>query len=93
MSSPRKCYLMIEDLDGQEGVQWGVDFGLKDGESLPEDVEELTQAQFTIWRFVTVLRGWINDNEEEAAAQREAITNPEEKPSGLLLPFGQKLDS
>jgi hypothetical protein len=35
----------------------GVDFGLEEGEELPTDVEELTEAQYTVFTMVQTLKG------------------------------------
>jgi hypothetical protein len=79
---------MIQDTEGQgAGIEWGADFGLADGEALPEDVEELTEAQYTLWKFVSVLQG-IND-ENRTADLKKAVS---ERPTGLLVP-SRKLDS
>ena len=84
----KKCYLMIEDLDGQEGIQWAVEWGLEEGEQLPEDVEDLSMAQYAVWRFLMVLNNWITDDESAAARYKEYAAKG---PSGVLMP--QKLDS
>ena len=65
-----KVYLMIEDFqhEGKEGIDWGVEWGLEEGEELPEDVEELTLAQYTVWQLMTVLRQVGNSNEKAKIA-------------------------
>lgn len=77
---------MIQDTEGQTGIEWGADFGLDDGETIPEDVEDLTEAQYAIWKFVAVLQG-INDDARVADLKKSV----EDRPSGLLIP--KKLDS
>ena len=56
----RTCYLMVTDLSAKEGeaaLEWGVSYGLEEGETLPEDVEELTEAQFTVFQMLQMLKG------------------------------------
>jgi len=79
----KTCYLMVRDIPGQEdeaGLEWGVDFGLAEGEELPADVEKLTEAQFTVFRFMQTLRGTF----EEAGGK--VIMG--DAPSGLVFPKG-----
>jgi hypothetical protein len=81
----RKCYLMVNDISAPEGetaLEWGADFGLKEGEELPEDHEELTEAQFTVFKMLQMLRGVFADAE---------ITDiMGDKPSGLIVPGSEK---
>ena len=72
---------MVRDAPGQEdeaSLEWGVDFDLDDGEELPEDHEELSNAQFTIFQFMQTLKGTF----EEAGA--EVIRG--DAPSGFAVP-------
>jgi hypothetical protein len=72
---------MVRDVPGQEdecALEWGVDFDLKESEKLPEDVEELSNAQYTIFQFMQTLKGTF----EEAGA--EVIRG--EAPSHLIVP-------
>ena len=72
---------MVRDVPGQEdeaALEWGVDFGLEDGEQLPTDVEMLTEAQYTIFMMVQTLKGTFDE-----------IAIPDlrgEKGSGLIVP-------
>ncbi len=79
-----KCYLLIEDLDVQgEGMvdfQHAADFGMPEGEVLPDNVEALTPAQYCLFQFVTILRGMGNDELRESQAA--------ESKSQILLPNG-----
>jgi hypothetical protein len=75
----RKCYLMIRDVPG--GLEFGVSYGLDEGEELPEDVEELTEAQYTTYKFLKVLQG-THDSDKKAEMEAQA----REKPSGLVVP-------
>lgn len=79
---------MIEDLEGQEGVQWAVEWDLAEGEELPKDVEDLSMAQYTIWKFLAVLNGFVDDDEKAMELLRTSI---KEEPSRVLVP--KKLDS
>jgi hypothetical protein len=76
-----ECYLMVKDVEGQDALEFGADFGLAEGEILPEDVEELTEAQYTVYKFLTVLRGTF-DEDAKAAIEEQAT----DKPSGLIVP-------
>jgi len=81
----RTCYLMVTDLaveEGDAGLEWGVSYGLEEGEELPEDVEELTEAQFTVYQVLQILKGVFED------AEIGHIMG--EKPSGLIVPGGMK---
>jgi hypothetical protein len=72
---------MIEDLpDGS--IQWGHDFGLAEGEELPENVDELSNAQYTLHQFLTTLRQ-IGDAELQAKIKAEAEA---EERSRLVVP-------
>lgn len=62
----RTCYLMVKDIPGQESeaaLEWGVDFGLEEGEELPTDHEQLTEAQYTVFMMMQTLRGTFADAE------------------------------
>lgn len=77
----RTCYLMVKDVSAEEGeaaMEWGVDFDLKEGEELPADHEKLTEAQFTVFKMVQMLRG-VFENEEVGHIMGE-------KASGIIVP-------
>lgn len=77
----RTCYLMVRDIEGQgddAALEWGVDFDLTEGEELPEDHEDLTNAQFAIFQFMQTLKGTF----EEAGAK--VIRG--DAPSGFAVP-------
>lgn len=81
----RTCYLMVKDLSAEEGeaaLEWGVSYGLEEGEELPTDVEELTEAQFTVFQMLQMLKGVFDD------AEVGHIMG--EKPTGLIVPGGMK---
>ncbi len=78
------CYLMVRDIEGQEdeaALEWGVDFGLEEGEELPDDHEQLTEAQYTIFMMMQTLKGTF----EEAGA--EIVRG--EAPTHLIVPRGE----
>lgn len=77
----RTCYLMVRDVPGQDdetALEWGVDWNLEDGEELPTDHEDLTDAQYTIFQMMQILRGTFED------AGAEVIMG--EAPSGFAVP-------
>lgn len=76
-----ECYLMVKDVEGQDALEYGADFGLADGEILPADVEDLTEAQYAVYKFLTILRSTFEDD-ARAALKEQA----EEKPSGIVVP-------
>jgi len=81
MTRGRTCYLMVRDAPGQEdeaSLEWGVEWDLDEGEELPVDHEELSNAQYTIFQFMQTLKGTF----EEAGA--EVIRG--EAPSGFAVP-------
>lgn len=72
---------MIRDVPGQDheaALEWGVDFGLEEGEELPEDHELLTEAQYTVHMMMQTLSGTFK--------QLEAEEIMGDKGSGLVLP-------
>lgn len=72
---------MVRDVPGQEdecALEWGIDWDLDEGEELPVDVEELSNAQFTLFQFMQTLKGTF----EEAGA--EVIRG--DAPTGIVLP-------
>jgi len=71
-----KCYLMIEDTPS--GIAFAADWGVP-VEDLPHDVNDLTEAQYSVHRFMVVLRGSENPI-ELAKAQAESRTK-------IVLPF------
>lgn len=73
-----KCYLMIED--GAGGISFAGDFGVP-GEELPEDVNDLTEAQYTLHQFLAVLRGMAEPDQK--------LRNEQEARSQILLPGGK----
>jgi len=79
----KRCYLMVRDVEGQEGVglEWGVDYNLEEGETLPEDHEELSEAQYTVFMFVRTLQGVFDELSKEDLAKEM-----KERPSGLIVP-------
>lgn len=78
----KTCYLMIKDVEGQEvGLEWGVNYDLGEGEELPTDIEELTEAQYAIYRMSLALQGTF-----EEAKKAELAEQAKDKPSGLVLP-------
>lgn len=78
----RKCYIMVVDVPGkgedEAALEWGVDFGLAEGEELPADIEELTEAQYTIYMMMQTLKGTLEGVEPEKIRG--------EKGSGIVLP-------
>lgn len=81
MARGRTVYLMVRDAPGQEdeaSLEWGADWDLDEGEELPTDVEELSNAQFTIFQFMQTLKGTF----EEVGA--EVIRG--DAPSGFAVP-------
>ena len=85
-----RVYLMIEDLStedpqGEEqnvGVSWSVDWGLKEEEVLPEEVEEMSDAQYTVWQMIAVLRNMENSHDAQM------VVKPESK---LIVPHSAKV--
>ena len=81
----RTCYLMVRDVAAEEGeaaLEWGVDFNLKEDEHLPTDHEALTEAQFTVFKMVQILRGVFEDAEVGHIMGEE--------PSRLIVPGDEK---
>lgn len=80
---------MVREITGVEGaqdgvgVEWGVEWGLDEGEELPDDVEDLNEAQYMVWQFIKVIRG-IGDDGYKQELERQ---KKEAKPSGLLVPM------
>jgi len=72
---------MIEDAPDLSGVSFAGDFGLGEGESLPEDHEDLTEAQYALFRFLRVLQGCADDSEAAKIAEQAA-----DAPSKLITP-------
>lgn len=74
---------MVKDVgvEGDLAIEWGVDWGLAEGEELPEDVEGMTEAQYTVWRFLKVLQG-VMDPE----AKQETVKQAQDRPSGIYVP-------
>lgn len=72
---------MIRDVPGQENeaaLEWGVDFGLEEGEELPVDHEDLTEAQYTVHMMMQTLTGTFKDVEIKELRG--------DKGSGLIVP-------
>lgn len=73
---------MVRDIPGQNdeeaALEWGVDFNLDDDESLPEDVEGLTEAQYAIFQFMQILKGTFEDSNVNEIRG--------DKGSGLVVP-------
>lgn len=85
MGRGRTCYLMVRDAPGQEdeaSLEWGVEWDLDDGEELPEDHEELSNAQYTIFQMMQILRGTFED------ADAQVLIG--DAPSGFAVP--EKVD-
>lgn len=81
----RTTYLMVRDIEGQSAIEWGVDWGLNEGEELPEDVEDLTEAQYTVWKVIAVLQHLGDDQFADYIKQQER-----DKPSGILVPAARE---
>jgi hypothetical protein len=68
-----RCYLMIEDIETEDGdavqFQYAADFGIPH-EDLPERVEDMTPAQEMIWSFYNIARA-AHDDQHRAEMQRE----------------------
>jgi hypothetical protein len=74
---------MVRDAEGQESesaLEWGVDFNLEEGEELPADHEDLTDAQYTIFQMMQTLKGTFKE------ASTEVIRG--DAPSGFVVPKG-----
>lgn len=73
---------MVRDIPGQgedqAALEWGVDWDLDEGEELPVDHEELSDAQFAVFQFMQHLKGTF----EEAGAK--VIRG--DAPTGIILP-------
>jgi hypothetical protein len=72
---------MVKDVPGQEddaALEWGVDFGLEEGEELPTDHEELTEAQYTIYMMMKTLGGTFDELDIEQMRG--------DKGSGVIVP-------
>jgi hypothetical protein len=80
--SERTCYIMVKDVPGQgaeeAALEWGVTYDLEEGEELPKDVEELTEAQYTVFMMVQTLKGTFEDSEVNEIRG--------EKGTGLIVP-------
>lgn len=79
----RRAYLMVVDADDGSGIEFGVDWGLDEGEELPEDIEDLSRAQYTVWQIVRALKG-IGDEAFAEETQRMS----KERPTGIMMPSG-----
>lgn len=85
-----RVYLMIEDLSTEDpqgeqqnvGVSWSVDWGLQEGETLPEKVDEMSDAQYTAWQMISVLRNMENSHDAKT------VVKPE---SRLIVPSSAKV--
>lgn len=73
---------MVRDVPGQgeaeAALEYGVDYGLEEGEELPEDIEDLTEAQYAVYSMFQTLQGAI---EEEAIEDTMG-----DKGSGIVVP-------
>lgn len=82
MAKLRTCYLMIKDIphgnDEEAAITWGVDWGLDEGEELPEDHEELSEAQYAVLQFMQTLKGTFE--------QSDVAEIRGDKGSGLIVP-------
>ncbi len=57
---------MVKDVPGQDdeaSLEFGVHYDLAEGEELPEDHNDLTDAQYTIFRMLQVLRGTFDEKD------------------------------
>ena len=83
MKKPRKCYLMIEDIEGttDEDVQFQFAFllGLDEGEEPPKTVEDMTPAQEATWNMFNVLQSVVDQQKRQAIAaeMKSQIVVPE----------------
>ena len=73
---------MVKDVPGQgeeeAALEWGINYDLEEGEELPKDVEELTEAQYTVFMMVQTLKGTFEDSEVNEIRG--------EKGTGLIVP-------
>ena len=72
---------MVRDAPGQEdeaAIEFGISYGIEEGEELPTDVEDLTEAQYTIYCMMQTLKGTL-DNVEPKDIMGD-------KGSGLVVP-------
>lgn len=73
---------MVRDVEvtGAEdaGLEWGIDLGLKEGEEPPTDIEDLSEAQYTIYKMMRILKGSTEDENPEDTMG--------EKGSGVVVP-------
>ena len=73
---------MVKDIpqgsDEEAALEWGVDWGLEEGEQLPEDHEDLTEAQYAIHMMLQTLKGVFEDSSVGEIRG--------EKGSGLIVP-------
>lgn len=72
---------MVRDVEGQAdeaALEWGVDYGLKEGEELPKDIEDLTEAQYSVYMMIRALKGTFEEISMEEMRG--------EKGSGLIVP-------
>ena len=77
----RVCYVMVRDVpapEGDAGLEWGVDYGLEEGEELPKDIEDLTEAQYSVYMMIRALKGTFDEVSIEEMRG--------EKGSGLIVP-------
>ena len=72
MSKARKCYLMIEDIEGStdQDVQFQFAFllGLDEGEEPPQTVDDMSPAQEATWNMFNVLQGVVDQQKRQAMA-------------------------
>lgn len=76
----RECVIVIKD-NGNGDIEYGADYGLEAGETMPDDVEELSEAQYATFRIIRVLDS-MGDEEAMAQLKEEAETEP----TGILVP-------
>lgn len=72
---------MVRDVEGQAdeaALEWGVDYGLEEGEELPKDIEDLTEAQYSVYMMIRALKGTFEEISMEEMRG--------EKGSGLIVP-------
>lgn len=73
---------MVKDVPGQEddaAMEFGVDYGLEEGEELPADIEELTEAQYTMYMMLQILKGTF----EGGGTIKEIVDS---KGTGIVVP-------
>jgi len=65
-----RCYLMIED-NQETDIVFAPDFGLQEGETLPAETDQMTDAQYVTWTLVALLQG-VQNRRRYGEIMREA---------------------